>query len=86
MNWNGGYKNRFRPRSEVQSRKNTFQQQSRIVLVDNVGITELEQTSVEKSPIPNKLSTSPIVIKLALRIKFQNQLIFIIYADGSICQ
>ena len=58
MNWNGGYKNRFRLRSEVHSRKNTFQQQSRIMLVDDIGIKELKQTS----PISNKkLLASPSV-------------------------
>lgn len=56
MNWSGGYKSRFRPRAEVLARKSTFQQQSRIVLVDNVGIKEREETN----------QTSPSVLKITM--------------------
>lgn len=61
MNWSGGYKYRFRPRLEV-IRKAAFQQQNRIVLVDDVtNGDEVTEATPDKKETVNSL-TPPLVI------------------------
>ena len=68
MNWSGGYKNRFRPNTEI--RKTAFQQQSRIILVDLVKNDGLEQASHISKSIEKEFSNiSPKVIAMNLKHK-----------------